>query len=167
MRIPPYYRHPSWQRFFAGAAIGAILSWFVFLYIQGVWFEERNIELRKQEETIEKLEREKKIWQEDFIALNKKNKEQLTVQNIKVKIINWEKYKLDTLSVYETEESIKDDIDMMIAKDLEQVFKTRDLIKKVIENKTVKLNDKRYKLKVKEVWIYTTLHIYLEVHLDG
>ncbi|HAQ08205.1 MAG TPA: sporulation protein, partial [Bacillus bacterium] len=31
MRIPPYYRRPEWQRFFSGMAVGALLSWVLFL----------------------------------------------------------------------------------------------------------------------------------------
>ncbi|MDV2888249.1 sporulation protein, partial [Alkalihalophilus pseudofirmus] len=49
MRIPPYYRRPSWQRFFAGMAIGGAISWCIFLYIFGVWQEENAKLIRKQQ----------------------------------------------------------------------------------------------------------------------
>ena len=39
MRIPPYYRKPAWQRFFSGMAVGAFISWFLFLYMNGVSIE--------------------------------------------------------------------------------------------------------------------------------
>lgn len=55
---------------------------------------------------------------------------------------------------------------MMLAKDIETVAKNKDLIKKIIENKPVKINEKRYKLKVKEMIIYTTLTIQLEISFD-
>ncbi|UII55164.1 sporulation protein [Cytobacillus spongiae] len=165
MRIPPYYRLPSWQRLLAGMAIGGFISWFIFLYIFGVWQEEYSTQIKKQEEEIEKLNNDKKIWQEEFKELNKRNKEQLTVQEIKVKIINSEKYDLDTLSVFEIEEEVKDDISVMNAKDINTVFKSRDLIRRVIENKTFKVNDKRYKLEVSEIVIFTTLSIQLKISL--
>jgi hypothetical protein len=166
MRIPPYYRRPSWQRFFAGAAVGGVISWCIFLYIYGVWQEENTELLRKQQQKIIDLNEEKKIWQEEYKEMNKRNIEQLTVQKINIKITNWEKYKLDLLSVSETEDSVKDDISMMLAKDLDTVYKSKDLLKKIIENKPIKINDKRYKLKVKEMVIYTNLSIQLEIQFE-
>jgi hypothetical protein len=80
--------------------------------------------------------------------------------------VNWEKYKLDSLSVLETEDSVRDDINMMLAKDLETVYKSKDLLKKIIENKPVKINEKRYKLKVKEMVIYTNLTMQLEIQFE-
>jgi hypothetical protein len=166
MRIPPYYRRPSWQRFFAGAAVGGAISWCIFLYIYGVWQEENTELLRKQQQDIIDLNEEKKIWQEEYKEMNKRNIEQLTVQKINIKITNWEKYKLDLLSVSETEDSVKDDISMMLAKDLDTVYKSKDLLKKIIENKPIKINDKRYKLKVKEMVVYTNLSIQLEIQFE-
>ncbi|WML59481.1 sporulation membrane protein YtrI [Neobacillus sp. PS2-9] len=166
MRIPPYYRRPSWQRFFAGAAVGGAISWCIFLYIYGVWQEENTELLRIQQQKIIDLNEEKKIWQEEYKEMNKRNIEQLTVQKINIKITNWEKYKLDLLSVSETEDSVKDDISMMLAKDLDTVYKSKDLLKKIIENKLIKINDKRYKLKVKEMVVYTNLSIQLEIQFE-
>lgn len=166
MRIPPLYRRPSWQRFFAGMAVGGAISWCIFLFIYGV-FQEKNTELiRKQAQDIVDLNEEKKIWQEEYKEINKRNIEQLTVQKINIRIMNWEKYKLDSLSVLETEDSVRDDISMMIAKDIETVYKSKDLLKKIIENKQIKINDKRYKLKVKEMVFYTNLSIQLEIKFE-
>ncbi|WP_312471144.1 sporulation membrane protein YtrI [Neobacillus sp.] len=166
MRIPPFYRKPAFQRFFGGMAVGGAISWCIFLYIYGVW-QERNTELlRKQQQDIVDLNNEKKIWQDEYKEMNKRNLEQLTVQKINIKIVNWEKYKLDSLSVLETEDSVRDDINMMLAKDLETVYKSKDLLKKIIENKPVKINEKRYKLKVKEMVIYTNLTMQLEIQFE-
>ncbi len=166
MRIPPYYRKPSWQRFLAGAAIGGILSWFIFLYIFGEWQEKYSKLINEQKKVIDKLEDDKKIWQEDFKELNKKNLEQLTIQDIKIKIKNSEKYKMDSFSVFEIENQLIEDINMMKAKDIDTVYKSRELIKKTIENKVFKVNEKRYRVEVKEMVIYTTLSIQLEIRLD-
>jgi hypothetical protein len=166
MRIPPLYRRPSWQRFFGGMAVGGVISWCIFLYIYGVW-QEKNTELiRTQVKEIIDLNEEKKIWQEEYKQINKRNIEQLTVQKINIRISNSEKYKLDSLSVLETEDSVRDDISMMIAKDIETVYKSKDLLKKIIENKPIKINDKRYKLKVKEMVFYTNLSIKLEIQFE-
>lgn len=166
MRIPPYYRRPSWQRFFAGMVIGGAISWCIFIYIFGVWQEKHTALIDKQSEEIIDLKEEKKIWQEEYKEINKRTIEQITIQKINIKITNWEKYKLDLLSVSEIEDSVKDDISLMIAKDIDTVYKSKELIKKIIQNKPVKINDKRYKLKVKEMVIFTTLSIQLEIEFE-
>ncbi|MFO1444015.1 sporulation protein [Bacillus sp. Bva_UNVM-123] len=166
MRIPPYYRQSSWQRFLAGAAIGGIISWFIFLFIFGEWHEKYSMLIKKQREEIDKLKDDIKIWQEDFKELNKINREQLTIQEIKIKIKNSEKYKMDSYSVFEIEEQLKEDINMMLAKDIDTVYKSRELIRKIIENKVFKVNEKRYRVEVKEIVIYTTLSIQLDIRLD-
>jgi hypothetical protein len=166
MRVPQLYKRPGWQRFFAGAAVGGAISWCIFLYINGVW-QERNTELiQKQQKEIVDLNNEKKIWQDEYKEINRRKIEQLTVQKINIKITNAAKYKLDSLSVLETEDSVHDDISMMLAKDIETVYKSKDLIKKIIENKQIKLYGKRYKLKVKEMVIYTNLTIQLEINFE-
>lgn len=166
MRIPPLYRKPSWQRFLAGAAIGGAISWCIFLFIYGIWQEKHTMLIRKQQEDIADLKNDLKIWQEEYKAANKKKIEQITVQKISIRIANWEKYGLDSFSAFQVEDSVKEDINIMIAKDLETVYKSKDLIKKIIENKVVKINDKRYRLKVKEMVIYTTLAIQIEIDFD-
>ncbi|WP_232310506.1 hypothetical protein [Mesobacillus selenatarsenatis] len=82
----------------------------------------------------------------------------LTTKNIK--------NNLDTLSIYEIEEETKGQLNMLLAKDLDSVFKSRDLITRVIENKSIKVNDKRYKLKIKSMVIYTSVSIQVEISLD-
>jgi len=167
MRIPPYYRKPTWQQFFAGAVIGGVISWFIFLYIFGVWQEKYSQEIQKQREEIADLTNEKTIWQEEFNKANKENQKKLTVQSIYIKITNKDKYHLDQLSVFQMEDKVKEDISIMMAKDIESVYNSRELIRRTIENKTLKVNDKRFKLKVTEMTIYTTLSIDLEIEIDG
>lgn len=170
MRIPPLYRRPAWQRLLAGMVLGGCISWSIFLYIFGVVQEESTKKMEKQEEDIKELTQDIKIWQDEYKALNKKNIELLKIQDISVKITNWEKYKqkygIDSFSVFEVEDAIKEDIAMVKAKDLDTVFKSRDLLKKVIENRIVKINDKRFRLEVKEIVIYTTLSIQIHMHLE-
>lgn len=146
--------------------IGGAISWCIFIYIFGVWQEKHTALIDKQREEIVDLKEEKKIWQEEYKEINKRTIEQLTIQKINIKITNWEKYKLDLLSVSEIEDSVKDDISLMIAKDIETVYKSKELIKKIIQNKPVKINDKRYKLKVREMVIFTTLSIQLEIEFE-
>jgi len=166
MRIPPYYRNPSWQRFFAGMAIGGCLSWCMFLYMHGVILEDKSAEISKLKGDIETEKKNVKIWQEDYKALNEKNLKQLTIQDIQIKITNGEKYDLDLLAVHQTEEAIKEDLNYFLAKDLEFVYKSRELISKIIKNKVIPLNGKRYRLKITSTFVYTTVNIQLELQLD-
>lgn len=168
MRIPPYYRKPAWQRFFSGMAVGGAISWCLFLYINGVSMEKNAKKIHEQEDLIRELQRDIKIWQDDYAQLNKKNEEKLTVQEVKVKIVNDKKYKqyLDALSIYEIEEQTKSDLNVLLAKDLDSVFKSRELITKLIENKSIPVNDKRYKLKIRSMVIYTSVTIQVEIMLD-
>jgi hypothetical protein len=165
MRIPPYYRRPTWQQFFSGMAIGGILSWFIFLYIFGEWQEEYSKEIKTQQNEIIDLKKEKTIWQDEFKKLNKESQTKLTVQSIFIKITNRDKYHLDQLSVFEMEDKVKEDIGMMMAKDIDTVNNSRELIKKIIENRIITMNDKRYKLKVTEMTIYTTLTVEIEISI--
>lgn len=170
MRIPPYYHKPTWQQFFAGTVIGAIISWFIFLYIFGVWQEDYSKEIQQQKDRIAELTAEKKIWQEEFEKVNKENQEKLTVQSIYIKITNSDKYRdkyrLDKFIVLEMEDKIREDLRIMIAKDIETVYNSRELMRRTIENKTLKAHDKRFKFKVTEMTIYTTLSIELEMEIE-
>lgn len=167
MRIPPFYQKAIWQRFLAGVALGGIISWLIFLFIYGTLQEKQTKLIREQQDDIQDLNRDIKIWQEEFKALNKKNEQQLTIQTIEIKLLNGDKYKIDSFSIFEAEKKIKEDVSSVVAKDLETVFKSRDVLKKMIENKPLKIIDKRYRLEVKEIVIYTTLSIKIEIQLDG
>ncbi len=166
MRVPPYYRQPSWQRFFSGMAIGACISWCIFLYMHGVMMEKKSALISKQNKDITNLQKDIRIWQDDYRELNEKNLERLTVQEIQLKIKNWEKYDLDRLGTFEAEETIKDDLKLFLAKDLEFVYKSSDLITKIIENKVISMNGKRYRIHIASMFVYTTIHIQLELSLD-
>lgn len=167
MRIPPLYRKKNWQIFIAGTAIGACIGWLIFLYMFGSLQEKQTNTIERQKEEISDLHNHLAIWQEEFKKLNKKNQEQLTVQNINVEIINFEKYGIeDSHSQFEAEELIKKDLDSLLAKNLETIFANKELINQLIENKMLKIHNRRFHLKVKEVYFYTTVEIYLELELS-
>lgn len=166
MKIPPHYLVKEWTRFFSGMAMGGLISWIIFLYIHGEWNEEFSKTMKLQEERIQQLEKEKKIWQEDIEEINKKNQEKLTVQNIEVKIINYQKYKLDTFSVHEMEEKVKESIRSLISKDIETAFESDELVRRAIENQTYIAHDKRYRLTIYKIVYYTTITIHLQLQLE-
>ncbi|MBA2873797.1 sporulation membrane protein YtrI [Thermaerobacillus caldiproteolyticus] len=163
MRIPPYYRLPTWQRFFAGVAVGAIISWFVFLHLFGVLQEEHVRTIAELNDQIADLKNDIRIWQEDYIKLNKINKKKLTVQEIHIRLINAEQYKLDSYTTFRIQESVKEDISHLIAKDIETVYKSKELLTKAIENKTYRINEQTYRLEIQELFLFTTLSIELRL----
>jgi hypothetical protein len=165
MRIPPYHRDKTWQRFFAGMALGAVISWFVFLQLFGILQEKQVRTITELKDKIVDLENDIQIWKEDYIELNKMNKKKLTIQEIKINITNAEQYKLDSYTKFRIQESVKQDIAHLIAKDIETVYKSKELLRKTIENKTYQIDDRRYKAEIYELFLFTTLSIELKIKL--
>ncbi|KAB7705913.1 sporulation protein [Bacillus aerolatus] len=168
MRVPSLHKKPKAKWVLAGAAIGFCLSWLLFLYMFGAMQERQTVVLEKQKNDISELRTQLEIWQEEFKELNKKNLHKLTVQEIEVDIINYEKYGIDDAqSIFSAKEQIKKDLSVLYAKDLETVYSHKELIRQSIENKTLKINKRSYSLHVKEWHFYTTIHIQLEMELEG
>ncbi|CAM3920200.1 sporulation membrane protein YtrI [Lederbergia lenta] len=166
MRIPPLYRKPTWQRFFAGAAVGGCISWVIFLFMFGTLQEKHSMLIDNQAALIKELQAKIKIWQDDYQDLNEQNLEMLTIQEIQVKLTHYEKYNInDKQSISSIEEAVKEDLQPLLAKELDSVYKNRDIIKKTIENKTMNINGKRYKLLVTGIHYFTTISIEVELKL--
>jgi hypothetical protein len=163
MRIPPHYNYPTWQRFFAGVAIGALISWFVFLHLFGVLQEKQVRKIIELQDKIADLEDEIRIWQEDYVKQNKINKKKLMVQEISVHLVNAEQYKLDSYTTFRIEDSVREDISHLKAKDIETVYNSRELLKRAIENKTYTINEQPYKLEIHQMFVFTTLSIELKL----
>jgi hypothetical protein len=163
MRIPSHYQQPTWQRFFAGAAIGAIISWSVFLFIFGVIQEEHRTTINEQNITIQKLNKEIEIYQEEYSKLNKEAQQKVTVQEINVHITNGDKYLPQGFYIKNIEENVKKDLSDLIAKDIESVYSNHKLVEKTIENKIIPIDGKEYKLEMTKFMVYTTIYIEVEI----
>ncbi len=163
MRIPPYYKKPGWQRFFAGMMCGAIISWVVFLFTYGTFQEKQVVLIREQKERINDLNDQITIYREDLHKLNEDNKRKLLIQSVDVKLINGKQYKLSQPDMMNFEERIRDNISDVITKDIESVYRTKELLKRTIENKEYTINDKTYKAKVTELTIYTRLSVEIKI----
>ncbi|MEC2054705.1 sporulation protein [Peribacillus psychrosaccharolyticus] len=164
MRIPPYYRLPTWQRFFAGVVIGAIGSWFIFFYMYGVLQEKQISIIEIQRKEIHELKIKVGIWEQDFNKLNEETEKHLSVKEIRVNIVNDRFYDLDKLSVAEAEEVIRTDLTTLITKNVEDVYKTKALLKKSIENKILEINKKRYRIEITEIFFYKNMEIEVKLH---
>lgn len=164
MRIPEYYKKPGWQRFFAGMMCGAIVSWLFFLFTYGTFQEEQVTLIEKQREHARDLKNQISIYQKDLHKLNEDNKQRLLIQSVDVKLINGEKYRIAQPDKMKFEEQVKDNISEVITKDIESVYKTKELSKRTIENKIYTINEKEFKAEVKELTIYTRLSV--EIHIS-
>ncbi|KZZ85869.1 MULTISPECIES: sporulation membrane protein YtrI [Bacillaceae] len=163
MRIPPYHRQPGWQRFFAGMMAGAAAAWCVFLFTYGVLQEKQVKIIQEQKSAVLELTRKNSIYQEDSRELNEEVNKKLVVQELNVKLTNGERFKLSPLTIHKIEIEAKKDLSDLLERDLESIFESRKIIKKAIENKVYRIDDKDYRLLVKEMTIYTTLYLEVEV----
>ena len=163
MRPPNILSQKEWQRFFAGVAIGAIISWVIYVYLHGMMQETQMKEIIEQQQIIKKLEDEIAIWEKESESINEETEKKLTIQEIQIAIENYRDYDLDLLSVLKAQEEIRKDLSSLITKDLETIYKGRFLRKKTVENKIIEINDKKYSFTVSELMFYTTIYIEVKV----
>ncbi|MGJ9382395.1 sporulation membrane protein YtrI [Salipaludibacillus sp. CF4.18] len=165
MRIPPFHREISWQRFFAGFFLGLIFGWLFFLFHFGTVHEKLILQIGNQSTEIEKNEKTIEILREDQDEQNRDNEQLLTVQDIHINFINQEQVKLSELTLHELRGSLESELEEVRSRNIETVFASHDFIIKSVENKTFIVNDKRYKLKVRQLLLYTTVEIHVEIVL--
>lgn len=166
MRVPNYFIYPGWQRFFAGICLGAIIGWLMFVYMYGVSQEKQIRTIIEQQSKIQDLEKEIEIWKKDYSELNNENKKRLKVQEINIQFTNVEQLKLDTMTVHNLRDKAKNELMSTISKDVETVAKSTDLLIRALENKSFKVDNQKYRLKVNQLLLLTTLDVRLEILLD-
>jgi hypothetical protein len=135
MRIPEYYKKPPWQRFFAGMAMGAIISWLIFLFIYAELQEQQLQIIDKQNSQIVDLEKKRRVLTEDIDILNEENKKKIKIQDIKVEILNSQKFGFDSLIRHKLESSVINDLNHLLTKDINTVSSNKVLLRKAIENR--------------------------------
>ncbi len=128
MRVPPYHQKPGWQRFFAGVAIGALISWFVFLFQFGVLQEDQIQLITKQESKIKNLEDDKDILIDDIKKLNSENKKNLKIQDFNVEFANRKKVELSSLDLHHMKTAVIEDLNTLIGQDIQTLSKNKDLL---------------------------------------
>lgn len=163
MRVPSTSIAKRWYVFLGGAAVGGILSWFIFLYIYGVFQEEQASTIEKQKEIITQQEQKLHVLLEDHNKVNEENKQLLTIQEIKIEISNHDKYDLDNLTLENMTTSIYNDLQHLITKNVQSVAKNKELVKKTIENKVYKHYDKNYRFQIETIFFDTVLEISVNI----
>ena len=163
MRIPPYYKRPGWQRFFAGVIIGMIIGWTFFIYNFGMVHEKLVTEIKKQQSTIEAQMKTIDVLRSDQKKLNEENEKRLTIQDIEIYFTNERNMKITELTVYELKQQALGELEFIKNKDIATIAKTRDLMIKTIENKVFLVEDNKFQLKLAELYLYTTLELYMKI----
>ncbi|WP_077621206.1 sporulation membrane protein YtrI [Sediminibacillus massiliensis] len=167
MHIPPYYKRESWQRFFSGVFIGAIMAFVLFLYIYGQFYEkwvEENMELHAQ---IAELDRQKEALLENQKDIDEKTKEKVTVQTIDVEVENGKELRLDRLIVHQLEENIKEEIRDVVGKDIVSLSENDYFLVSTIENKTYRIDDITYRATVSKLIIAPEIKLTIKLHFSN
>lgn len=163
MHIFPYYRNKNWQRFFVGLFIGAIISYFIFIYMYGQLLEKRieeNLQLRIEKQ---ELQLNYQILEENMSDLNQKYQEKLHIHSIDILITNADVFKLDRFSLHELTELIKNEVSDIIGKEVTTLTEHYPLLIRTIENKTYKIDDFAYRAKIKHLFINERSQIHIEL----
>lgn len=166
MRMPSNIARPGWLRFFAGIIIGGILGWVFFLFQYGQNYEnlivhriQQDLKIETQQERIEQLVSEQRTQ-------NEENQKKLTIQQIEVHITNENELALDQLTRYEIRQKVLSELAYLERKDIESVHNIKELMIRTIENKIFPIDDKRYRVHINELYLFTTLHVYIDIHKD-
>ncbi|MBB6452096.1 2',3'-cyclic-nucleotide 2'-phosphodiesterase (5'-nucleotidase family) [Salirhabdus euzebyi] len=167
MHIPPYYKRRGFQYFFVGIIVGFIISYLVFIYINGEltekWIEE-NIQLHSK---VESLENTNRILSEDKEELNEKNKQKLTIQDIQVQLTNAKQLRLDRFIEHELISKIKEELSSLTGNSIESVMENKSLIYTSVENKTFKIDDFAYEAEIRELIISTKMSISVKITMSS
>ncbi|UTR11374.1 hypothetical protein MM300_03320 [Evansella sp. LMS18] len=163
MRVPPLYNDKSWQRFFAGLAIGIIFGWLFFLYHFGLVHEKLVLEINRQKTTIEHQEQTIEVLRKDQDEINEQNQKQLTVQDIHISFVNEKDVKLSELTYHELKGAVEGELEVVRNKDIDTIAGSKDFLLKTVENKIFIIGEKRYQLKVEQLILYTALEMYLRI----
>jgi biopolymer transport protein ExbB/TolQ len=163
MRIPEYYKYRNVQILIAGMALGCIISWLVLLFIYGSLQEKQIYKIEELQAEVKSLNKDKEILIENMREININNQKKLTVEDIKIAILNVEEYKLDSLQEHEIKEIIKGDMNSLLAKNLENISANLEFIIKTIEHRDYEFDDFTYTIKVSRFTLSTTLRIDVEI----
>ncbi|BBP91508.1 hypothetical protein BsIDN1_51260 [Bacillus safensis] len=119
--------------------------------------------LRSQQHHMDSLKEQITLYREDLHKLNEDNKKRLLIQSVDVHLVNREQYKIPEPDTLKFEDQVKEDISEVITKDIESVYKTKELLKRTVENKEYTIREKAYRAKVTELTIYTKLSLEVRI----
>ena len=163
MKAPPEKISPRWAIFFVGVFFGAVISWLFFIYNYGITEEQQVRNIVKMQKEIDDLRRYHTLLSENQERLNKENKKNLTIQEIKIQLTNTNQYKLNKFTSLLLENDVKNDLSHLITQDIRSVAMNKELLRRAIENKVYQKDDKRFKLEIQTIYFDTVLEITLKI----
>ncbi|WP_088068591.1 sporulation membrane protein YtrI [Gottfriedia luciferensis] len=163
MKAPPERLSQGWAKFFVGIFFGFVISWLVFIYMYGVTEEEQVKQISELQMINKDLIRDKNILIESTERLNKENKRNLTVQEIRVTILNSKQYNLNVFTTHQLISDVKNDLSHLLTQDIKSVSQNRELLRRAVENKVYIKDDRRFKLEIDTIYFDTVLEITLKI----
>jgi len=163
MKAPPERLSFGWAKFFAGIFFGSLISWFVFIYMHGVTQEHQIVLISNLKGEIIDLKKSNSTLIENHERLNEENKKNLIVQEIKVSILNAEQYNINKFTKHQVESAVVNDLNNLLTQDIKSVSQNRELLRRAIENKVYKKDDRRFKLEIDTIYFDTVLEITLKI----
>lgn len=163
MHIPPYHKEPGWQRFFAGAFFGGLIAYAILLFMHGtmqVELLEENLTLRAENG---ELKTQNEALLKDNKNLDEKTKADIKIDSVDIEILNAEDMKFDRLLGHQLTELIKKEIDQVIGSSVATVSGNAELLISTVENETYRVDEFSYKLEVRRLTIYKTVHLAVKV----
>ncbi|GGH86726.1 mannitol-specific phosphotransferase system IIBC component [Pullulanibacillus pueri] len=162
MRVPPNYRSPGLERFFAGAVVGIVIGFVFFILIYGLAQDKQMQKITKQQVEIEGLKHDNEILKEKGLEENKELEKQLKVQEILVTIDDGDE-NLPRLVTFELKRKIAQRLDSFKNKNIETVADTKDVIYGLIEGYSFQVEDKLYTFTVKNFVVSSTLDLTVQL----
>ncbi|WP_181349835.1 sporulation membrane protein YtrI [Thalassobacillus sp. CUG 92003] len=166
MHIPPYYKRREWQWLLTGVVVGAIIAYIFFLFIHGRIYEritEESIDLQTELTQLESK-------YEGLLESQEQEEEQKTdiqqIQELEVAFINDDRLEVDRLTKHQLEAMVKDELQSIIGKQIEDLAQNPDLVISVIENKRFKIDDVNYLLEVRFLALAPQTRLRIMIAID-
>ncbi|QKY69670.1 sporulation membrane protein YtrI [Lentibacillus sp. CBA3610] len=164
MHIPPYHKKPSFQRFLVGMFIGAVIAYFVFVYMHGSMYGQLLEENRDLKSEVTELNNQNEALLEDNEDLDEQSKEPIKVEAIEITIINEEDLP-DRLIIHDLEELMKEEIEHIIGQDLSIISESDGLLTATLENKVFTVDDFEFQFTVEKLYLTPTVKISVEANM--
>ncbi|GAB4074992.1 sporulation membrane protein YtrI [Barrientosiimonas marina] len=158
MHIPPYHKKATWQRFFVGTFVGAVIAYCLFIYMHGTMYGELLEENRDLKANVSELKNQNDALLEDNKNLDEQSQESIKVETIEITIANEDELP-DSLIIHDMEELIKHEINHIVGKNVSIISESDSLLKATIEDRDYTVDDFTYQFSVDTLVIHQTVKI--------
>src|SRR5699024_4882860 len=114
MHIPPYHKKRSWQIFFVGVFVGAVLAYTVFVFMYVKMYENILSEHLQSQTKASELKRQNQALLEDKEDLEEQSNPKILA--IKIQFTNSDELQLHRLITHQLEDYLKNELQSIIGK---------------------------------------------------